>query len=58
MGKKKDKALPVLLQRLGDHFGTDPGALPLVERSFAKYDRPNLHQAIMEIAGAGVEFSG
>ncbi|MCW1913676.1 AAA family ATPase [Luteolibacter sp. GHJ8] len=58
MGKKKNKAPPVLLQRLGDHFGTDPGALPLVERSFAKYDRPNLHQAIMEIAGAGVELLG
>ena len=58
MGKKKDNAVPVLLRRLSDHFGADPGSLPLVERTFAKYDRPNLHQAIMEIAGDRVELLG
>jgi cell division protease FtsH len=39
-------AEPKLFTRLRDHFGTDPGQLPVVEQSFQMYERPNLHLAV------------
>ncbi|WP_193214846.1 AAA family ATPase [Luteolibacter marinus] len=48
---KKSKATPGLLKKLTTHFGTDPGKLPVIERNFPKYDRPNLHQALEELTG-------
>ena len=57
---KKQKSTPVLLKRLAAHFAADPSELPVLERVFPKYDRPNLHQAIEAIAsgdGSG-EWSG
>ncbi len=47
MGKKKSK--PVLWQKLAHHFGTDPGELPVIERMFDNYERPNLHQAVADL---------
>src|SRR5690606_28300486 len=42
----KTKADPPLLRKLAGHFGTDPGLLPVLERTFPTYERANLHQAI------------
>jgi hypothetical protein len=40
---------PKLFRRLGAHFGCDPAALPVVEQTFAPYERPNLHLAIEDL---------
>lgn len=40
------KAEPVFLTKLRDHFGTDPIHLPTVRETFEKADHPNLHLAI------------
>ncbi len=37
---------PKLFRRLCEHFGGDPAKLPVVEQTFAPYERPNLHLAI------------
>ncbi|WP_052574010.1 ATP-binding protein [Haloferula sp. BvORR071] len=49
---------PVLFQKLVKHFGCDPGALPLLERTFEKYERPNLYQALEEIGGKSGSWHG
>ena len=38
-----------LLKRLRRHFGREPAELPVVEQSFAYYERPNLHLALEEL---------
>ncbi len=43
---------PPLLQRLREHFGCEPAALPVVEQLFDGYERPNLHLAIEELTAA------
>jgi len=40
---------PALLQKLRTHFGCDPARLPVVEQTFATYERPNLHLALEEL---------
>jgi cell division protease FtsH len=47
--KPRAKKVPPAMQRLRKHFGVDPGVLPVVERQFAIYERPNLHLAIEEL---------
>jgi hypothetical protein len=42
---------PGLLTRLRDHFGCEPAHLPVIEQTFALYERPNLHLAIEEVMG-------
>src|SRR5262249_5020619 len=42
---------PVLLQKLRHHFRSDPATLPVLEQSFAFYERPNLHLALQEAIG-------
>jgi hypothetical protein len=42
---------PSLLQKLRDHFDMEPATLPVVEQSFARHDRPNLHLALEEMLG-------
>jgi len=49
--KSRAKRVPPVLQRLRKHFGVDPGTLPVVERQFAPYERPNLHLAIEQMLG-------
>lgn len=56
MGKKKSP--PVLWQKLADHFETDPGELPVIERMFPTYERPNLHQAVADLTGGDGELTG
>ncbi len=56
--KPSPKPVPVLFQKLEKHFGCDPGELPLIERSFEKYERPNLHQALEEIGGKSGTWHG
>src|SRR5262245_38274817 len=41
--------IPGLLRRLTDHFGADPAKLPVLEQTFAIYERPNLHLAVEEM---------
>jgi cell division protease FtsH len=54
--RKRVKNIPPLLKRLRKHFAADPAALPVVERQFDAYERPNLHLAIEEmLAAAGTE---
>lgn len=55
---KKTKQLPVFLDKLKNHFGCDPGALPVIERAFGSYERPNLHQAVVEAARDGGDLLG
>jgi hypothetical protein len=40
---------PALLRRLRSHFGGDPSTLPVVEQTFAGYERANLHLALVEM---------
>jgi hypothetical protein len=40
---------PRLFQRLRDHFGGDPAALPVVEQNVEQYERPNLHLALEDL---------
>jgi hypothetical protein len=49
MAKSKSKSDPVLLRRLRKHFDSNPAELPVIEQSFAIYERPNLHLAIEEL---------
>lgn len=42
-------ALPSLLHRLREHFGTDPSKLPVIEQTFENYHRPNVHLSITEL---------
>jgi hypothetical protein len=46
---KPSTLVPILLHRLREHFGTDPGCLPVLEQPFGLHERPNLHLAIEEI---------
>jgi hypothetical protein len=48
---KKRKAAPVLLRRLRKHLDLEPDNLPVIEQSFAQYERPNLHLAVEEMLG-------
>ena len=41
---------PLLLSRLHDHFGEDPAQLPVLEQSYAFYERANLHLAIDDLS--------
>jgi cell division protease FtsH len=43
------EAEPALLARLREHFGRDPAGLPVVEQSFAPYERANLHLALSDL---------
>jgi hypothetical protein len=45
----KSKRDPVLLRRLHGHFDRKPAELPVIEQSFAVYERPNLYLAIEEL---------
>lgn len=40
----------ILLRRLRRHFGANPAKLPLLEQTYATYERPNLHLAIEDLA--------
>jgi hypothetical protein len=42
-------AEPKLFRRLCQHFGGDPANLPVVEQTFALYERPNLHLALEDL---------
>ncbi len=54
--RQKKTPEPTLLRRLRRHFRADPAALPVVERVFDFYERPNLHLAVEEcLAGADRE---
>lgn len=50
---KKPKSVPVFLGKLRDHFDCDPGGLPVIERMFGAYERPNLHQAVEDAVAEG-----
>lgn len=41
---------PLLFKLLRDHFDADPAALPVLEQTYAYYERANLHLAIDELA--------
>lgn len=61
MGKKKSTAKnskPVLWQKLANHFDADPGELPVIERMFDNYERPNLHQAVADLTDGDGELCG
>ena len=58
MPEEDDSPRPILLEKLAKHFGCDPGSLPVLERTFEKYQRPNLHQAIEEIGGKSAKWLG
>jgi hypothetical protein len=46
-------------RRLHDHLGRDPGALPIVSRALAAWDRPNFQEAVDAwTAGCQVEVVG
>ncbi len=47
---KKNTAL---LNRLKDHFDSDPAKLPVIGQDVEIYDRPNMHLAIEELLGNG-----
>jgi hypothetical protein len=49
--RKKRKTTPILLRRLGKHFGSEPSELPVVEQQFGVHERPNLHLAVEEMLG-------
>jgi cell division protease FtsH len=55
---KKSKVVPIFLKKLAAHFDADPGDLPVIERVFPRYERPNLHQAIEDVAAGGGELLG
>lgn len=40
---------PPLMAALHAHFGQDPAQLPVLEQSFATYERPNLHLALHDM---------
>jgi hypothetical protein len=40
---------PILLRRLRSHFDHDPARLPVVEQTFAFYERANLHLALEDL---------
>jgi AAA+ superfamily predicted ATPase len=48
---KKSAATPALTNRLRNHFGTDPGKLPVVTQPFHTYERANLHLTVEELVG-------
>jgi len=41
---------PLLFRKLRDHFGVDPAQLPVLEQSYAFYERANLHLAVEELS--------
>lgn len=41
---------PLLFARLQDHFNADPAELPVLEQSYAFYERANLHLAIDDLS--------
>ncbi len=45
---KKPADLPFFVEKLQQHFGSEPSKLPIVSESFAKHDHPNLHLAMEE----------
>ena len=49
MGKKQ----AALLNRLKDHFDSDPAMLPVIGQDVEVYERPNMHLAIEEMLGDG-----
>ncbi|MDP7016039.1 MAG: ATP-binding protein [Pirellulaceae bacterium] len=42
-----------LLNRLKEHFESDPATLPVIRQDVAIYERPNMHLAIEELLGDG-----
>lgn len=42
--------MPLLYKHLRSHFATNPAKLPVLERTYASYERANLHLAIEELA--------
>lgn len=48
-----EKAEPVFLSKLRDHFGSNPIHLPTVRESFEKADHPNLHLAVSDLLASG-----
>ncbi len=52
MGNKNHSAKAGLLRRLRKHLGADPAMLPVLEQTFALYERPNLHLAVDEVLDA------
>jgi cell division protease FtsH len=49
MPRKRRAKRSALLARLAKHLKTDPASLPVLEQSFAAYERPNLHLAIEKL---------
>lgn len=48
-GAKRSDDPEFFYKRLTEHFGTDPGALPVVSHVVETYNRPNLHLAIQAL---------
>ena len=51
--KKKPEAASFFVQKLRDHFGTEPSALPVVSQPILPHEHPNLHLAIEGYLAAG-----
>jgi hypothetical protein len=43
---------PYFRQRLADHFGVDPAALPVLRETVPSHDHPNLHRALQTVLEA------
>jgi hypothetical protein len=59
--KRRGSRTSEILKRLRRHLRVDPATLPVLEQSFAVYERPNLHLALEEVfreTQAGVDSTG